>query len=58
MDTTFFIVILSLLTLLAVCIFALFNKAKVERLRRDPHSSDSALSKNSPGPSAVEKLDR
>ena len=58
MNATFLIVVLSLLTMLAVLVFALRSKAKVEQMRSDPDSPDSALSTNSPGKSAVENLDR
>jgi H+/Cl- antiporter ClcA len=48
MDTSFFIPLLSLLTLLAVCIFALVSKASVEKRRHDPNAPKSSLAKDGP----------
>jgi hypothetical protein len=48
MDHACIVPILSMLTFLAVCIFALVSKARVERLRHDPTAPKSALAKDSP----------
>ena len=48
MDITFLIPLLSLLTLLAVCVFALASKARVEERRADPYAPKSTLAKDGP----------
>lgn len=48
MDFGFIVPVLSLMTLLAVCVFALVSKARVEQLRRDPDAPKSSLAKDSP----------
>lgn len=48
MDYSYIVPILSLLTLLAVCIFALVSKARIERRRHDPNAPKSSLAKDSP----------
>lgn len=46
-DYAFIVPVLALMTLLAVCIFALVSKARVDRLRRDPYAPKSTLAKDS-----------
>ena len=58
METTSLIVILFLITAFAVLVFAMRSKVQVEKMRRDPDSPDSSLSKNSPGNSGVENLEK
>lgn len=48
MDTTMLIPLLSLVTLLAVCVFALVSKARVEERRADPNAPKSTLAKDGP----------
>ncbi|WP_300056284.1 hypothetical protein [uncultured Roseobacter sp.] len=43
MDFTYLIVILALMTMLAVIVFAMVSKAKVENRREDPDSKKSTL---------------
>ncbi|MEM9636281.1 MAG: hypothetical protein AAGA94_01435 [Pseudomonadota bacterium] len=43
MDFTYLIVILALVTMLAVIVFALVSKAKVEKRLEDPDSTKSTL---------------
>ncbi|MCV3270357.1 hypothetical protein [Roseobacter sinensis] len=43
MDFTYLIVILALMTLLAVIVFAMISKAKVEKRKDDPDSTKSTL---------------
>lgn len=47
MDYTFLVPVLALVTLLAVCVFALVSKARVEERRHDPHAPKSSLAKDS-----------
>jgi hypothetical protein len=48
MDYGFIVPLLALFTLLAVCIFALVSKARIERRRHDPNAPKSSLAKDSP----------
>lgn len=48
MDVTYLIPLLSLVTLLAVCILALVSKARVDAMRRDPTTPTSTLAKVGP----------
>lgn len=48
MDFTYLIVILALVTMLAVIVFALVSKAKVEQRKDDPHSPKSTLAADKP----------
>jgi uncharacterized membrane protein len=47
LDFSFLVPVLALVTLLAVCIFALVSKARVERLRHDDNAPTSSLAKDS-----------
>jgi hypothetical protein len=57
MDYGFVVPLLALLTLLAVCIFALVSKARAERLLHDPRAPKSSLAKDSYTGGAVRALD-
>jgi hypothetical protein len=59
MDYTYFVPLLSLFTLLAVCVFALFSKARVEKRLHDPDAPKSTLAKDGPqgGVEALAPLD-
>lgn len=48
MEFSFIVPLLAMITLLAVCVFALVSKARVERLRHDPYAPKSSLAKDSP----------
>jgi H+/Cl- antiporter ClcA len=48
MDFTFIVPLLALITLLAVCVFALVSKKKTEDRRHDPNAPKSSLAKDSP----------
>lgn len=48
MDYSALVPILALGTLLAVCIFALVSKARVEERRHDPYAPKSTLAKDGP----------
>lgn len=48
MDPSSLVPILALGTLLAVCIFALVSKARVEERRHDPDAPASTLAKDGP----------
>ncbi len=48
MDYSALVPILALGTLLAVCIFALVSKARVEERRHDPDAPKSTLAKDGP----------
>lgn len=48
MDTTALVALLALGTLLAVCIFALVSKARIEERRHDPDARKSTLAKDGP----------
>jgi H+/Cl- antiporter ClcA len=48
MDYGFIVPLLALLTLLAVCIFALVSKVRTEARRHDPTAPKSSLAKDSP----------
>lgn len=50
MDWGFYVPLLSMGTLLAVCILALISKARVEARRRDPFAPKSSLAIDGPGP--------
>jgi hypothetical protein len=56
-DFSFIVPLLGLLTLLAVCVFALISKARVERLRHDPTAPTSSLAKDSRTGGAIHALD-
>lgn len=58
MDLLILLPILALLTLLSVTVFALVSKKKVEARMDDPNAPKSALAKDSPGDSAVERMDK
>lgn len=47
-DVNFFLPLLAMLTLLAVAVFALVSKSRVEAKRKDPHSEKSTLAKDAP----------
>lgn len=47
-DVSFFLPLLAMLTFLAVAIFALVSKQRVERKRKDPHSEKSTLAEDAP----------
>lgn len=49
MDFPQIVPILAMLSLLAVCVFALVSKERVEQRRRDPLAPKSSLAKDSPG---------
>jgi hypothetical protein len=48
MNFAYIVPLLSLGTLLAVCVFALVSKARVEERRRDPHAPKSTLAVDGP----------
>ena len=48
MDVSFFLPLLTLFTLLAVLIFAMVSKARVEKRRHDPDAPKSTLAKDGP----------
>lgn len=48
MTTSFIVPLLSMLTLLAVCVFAMLSKANIERRRHDPGAPKSSLAKDGP----------
>ena len=48
MEYTFIVPLLALITLLAVCVFALVSKARTEHRRHDPDAPKSSLAKDSP----------
>lgn len=48
METTFIVPLLALVTLLAVCLFAMISKASIERRRHDPNAPKSSLAKDGP----------
>ncbi|WP_238547784.1 hypothetical protein [Meridianimarinicoccus roseus] len=48
MDIVVLLPALALVTLTAVCIFALLSKAKVEQRRKDPSVPKSTLAKDAP----------
>ena len=58
MDLIWLLPLLAMFTLLAVIVFALVSKKKVEERRHDPNAPKSSLAPDSKGPGAVEKLDR
>jgi hypothetical protein len=57
MDFAFIVPVLALLTLLAVCVFALVGKARVEHLRHDPAAPTSSLARDSRTGGAVRAMD-
>ncbi|MGV8954380.1 MAG: hypothetical protein ACOH2M_25005 [Cypionkella sp.] len=48
MDTAFIVPLLAMMTLLAVCVFALISKANIERRRHDPNAPKSSLAVDGP----------
>lgn len=48
--------VLSLITLIAVIVFALVSKARTEKRRHDPKAPVSSLAKDAPRGGAVERL--
>lgn len=48
LSASFLVPLLALFTLLAVCVFALVSKARVEQRRHDPNVPTSSLAKDSP----------
>jgi hypothetical protein len=50
MDVWFFLPLLTMVTLLAVVVFALVSKARTEALMRDPNAPKSTLASDGPGP--------
>ncbi len=50
MDVWFFLPLLTLVTLLAVIIFAMLSKARTEKMLRDPNSPRSTLASDGRGP--------
>jgi hypothetical protein len=48
MDMSFIVPLLALLTLLAVAVFALVSKARVEQKRHDPSAPKSTLAEDGP----------
>ncbi len=48
MTASFLIPLLSLITLLGACIFALWSKERTEAMRDDPNAPKSALAKDGP----------
>lgn len=58
MDLYWFLPMLTMITLLAVVIFALLSKKKVEERRHDPYAPKSSLAPDSAGPGAREQLRR
>ncbi len=47
-DTAWIVPLLSLFTLLAVCVFALVSKARTEERKHDPSAPKSTLAKDGP----------
>lgn len=58
MDLHWFLPLLTMITLLAVVIFALLSKKKVEERRHDPTVPKSSLAPDSPGPGAREQMNQ
>lgn len=58
MDLNWFLPLLTLITLLAVVLFALLSKKKTEGRRHDPNAPKSSLAPDSPGPGAREQIKR
>jgi hypothetical protein len=48
MDLSFIVPLLALFTLLAVAVFALVSKSRVEQRRHDPNAPKSTLAKDGP----------
>jgi hypothetical protein len=48
MDASFLVPLLALITLLAVAVFALVSKSRVEKRRHDPNAPKSSLAKDAP----------
>jgi hypothetical protein len=48
MDASFLVPLLALITLLAVAVFALVSKSRVEKRRHDPNAPKSTLAKDAP----------
>jgi hypothetical protein len=48
MDLSFLVPLLALVTLLAVAVFALVSKARVDQRRHDPDAPKSTLAKDAP----------
>jgi hypothetical protein len=48
MELSFLVPLLALITLLAVAVFALMSKSRVEKRRRDPDAPKSTLAEDSP----------
>jgi len=48
MDLSFLVPLLALITLLAVAVFALVSKSRVEKRRHDPTAPKSTLAEDSP----------
>ena len=48
MDLSFLVPVLALVTLLAVAVFALMSKSRVEKRRHDPNAPKSTLAKDAP----------
>lgn len=48
MDVAFYLPILTLMTLLAVAVFALVSKQKVEARKKDPNAPKSTLAADAP----------
>lgn len=46
MDFAYLVPLLALITMLAVLIFAMVSKMRIERLRHDPHAPTSTLAKD------------
>ncbi len=58
MDTTFFLPLLTMITLLAVVIFALVSKHRTEQRRHDPNAPKSTLAKDGPQGGVAPLTDR
>jgi hypothetical protein len=48
MELSFLVPLLALITLLAVAVFALMSKSRVEKRRRDPDAPKSTLAEDAP----------